>query len=642
MRYLSLFSGIEAASVAWEPLGWIPVAFAEVDKFPCAVLAHHYPAVPNLGDVTRITEQQIQRLGPIDLVVFGSPCQDVSVAGKREGLKGERSGLFFDAMRIVRWSGARYAVFENVPGLFSSNDGRDFASVVGEMVGVSPDVPDGGWQNAGVFLGPNGLLEYAVLDAQYFGVPQRRRRVFAVADFGDWSSRPPILLEPNSMCGNTQAGQEARAPVAALTSTGVGTCGADDNQAQAGHLIAPTIKRDYDIGYGDAEIRGGLIASTGDLSHCLNAGGMHRQDFETETLISPTLRAGGNTSGGHRPPGTDVDTCESLIVTHPLCARYDSSEDGCGRGIPLVAPTLKSKYLCEHSSLNTSAVRRLTPVECARLQGFQEIERSVLILVCCSDLLKNSALAEIRSLRSQASALPVVDRSLKRGAGRAESHSNIRLAGQDWPVAVDVLTNFGRQEVRLRSQDALLWSASHAADTNSSLLRMPQADFVRLSALTMGCLVPTTLTGLVDATQASIFPATGTELAALSVNEIMELARDADALKRATRDCMMSITSQVLPDSPHYEQNLATWSCCAAAAIASFIQNRTLTASSFALRFTSRTEYLDVPFRGKPAADGNKYKALGNSMAVPVMAYIGKRIDLVDKASRQTISEVAA
>ena len=121
MRYLSLFSGIEAASVAWHPLGWECVAVSEIEKFPSAVLKHHYPNVLNLGDVTKITEEDIKNLGHIDLVVFGSPCQDLSIAGKGLGFNGARSGLFTTAIRIVQWAklhcGCRFALWENVLGI---------------------------------------------------------------------------------------------------------------------------------------------------------------------------------------------------------------------------------------------------------------------------------------------------------------------------------------------------------------------------------------------------------------------------------------------------------------------------------------------------------------------------------------------
>lgn len=238
MRYLSLFSGIEAATVAWNPLGWQAVAYAEVDAFACALLKHYYPNVPNLGDVTAITRERIEQLGHIDVVVFGSPCQDLSVAGKRSGLKGARSGLFFVAMDIVRWSNARIALWENVPGAFSSNGGKDFAAVVGEMVGMEFDVPDGGWRNSGVAVGPDGLLEWCVLDAQHFGVPQRRRRIFALRDIGDWQNRPPILLEPQSLCGNSAPSREARESVTPTTEGRAGRSGAN-NFSTSGGLIGP-------------------------------------------------------------------------------------------------------------------------------------------------------------------------------------------------------------------------------------------------------------------------------------------------------------------------------------------------------------------------------------------------------------------
>jgi len=209
VRYLSLFSGIEAASVAWGDLGWECAAVAEVEPFPCTVLAHHHPGVPNLGDVTKITEATIQALGHIDIVVFGSPCQDLSVAGQRRGLINEhgditRSGLFFTAINIFHWSGARFALWENVPGAFSSGQGRDFASVVSFMTGLDDvAVPPNGWGTEGAALGDNGLLEWGTLDAQWFGVAQRRRRVFALLDTGNWASRPPILLEPEGLRGDS-------------------------------------------------------------------------------------------------------------------------------------------------------------------------------------------------------------------------------------------------------------------------------------------------------------------------------------------------------------------------------------------------------------------------------------------------------
>ena len=235
MRYLSLFSGIEACSVAWEPLGWKPVAFAEWDDFPKAVLKYHWPDVPDLDDVTKITEEDLEKLGPFELLVGGSPCQDLSVAGKRAGLRNDdgsltRSGLFDHQMRIFelarKINGCRFCLWENVPGSFSSNEGRDFAYILGSMVDREVPVPRDGWRNSGVCLSEDGsrIVEWRVLDAQYVGVPtpvpQRRRRVFALLDTGAWWSRPPILFEREGVPGDSRKSQEAWEGPAGCTPSG--------------------------------------------------------------------------------------------------------------------------------------------------------------------------------------------------------------------------------------------------------------------------------------------------------------------------------------------------------------------------------------------------------------------------------------
>ena len=215
LRYLSLFSGIEAATVAWKPLGWEAVAFAQYEpgdniQFPSKVLQYHYPEVPNLGDVTKITEEQIKALGHIDLVVGGSPCTDLSIAGLRKGLVNEdgsltRSGLFDYQMQIFEWARknneCEWMLFENVPGAFSSNEGNDFGYILGSMVQGDVPVPKDGWKNSGVCVSESGdrIVEWRVLDAQYFGVPQRRRRVFALLRAGAWGGDPPVLFESESL-----------------------------------------------------------------------------------------------------------------------------------------------------------------------------------------------------------------------------------------------------------------------------------------------------------------------------------------------------------------------------------------------------------------------------------------------------------
>jgi DNA (cytosine-5)-methyltransferase 1 len=188
--HLDLFSGVGGFSLAFERAGFETLAFSEIEPFPCSVLAQRFPGVPNLGDISEITATQLEALGEIDVVTFGSPCQDWSVAGKRMGMKGHRSSLFHEAIRVIRIVRPRYGVFENVPGLFSSAYGWDFASVLDEMA-------------------ESGALDIAwsVLDAQWFGVPQRRRRIFLVADFGG-ERAGEILSIAEGVCRDLEKSRE--------------------------------------------------------------------------------------------------------------------------------------------------------------------------------------------------------------------------------------------------------------------------------------------------------------------------------------------------------------------------------------------------------------------------------------------------
>lgn len=251
MIYGSVCSGIEAASVAWHPLGWRASFLSEIEAFPRAVLAHHYPDTPIHGDFTTIAAGQYD---PIDLLVGGTPCQSFSIAGLRGGLDDDRGNLALEYLRLADRLRPRWLVWENVPGVLSSNGRRDFGAILGGMVELGYG------------------FAYRVLDAQFFGVAQRRRRVFVVGYLGDWRRAAAVLFERHSLSGHPAPRREAGPSVAALTAQGVGTCGADDNQGQAGHLIA----------------------STGHTAHCLNAGGMGRQDYETETLIAHAFRTTGN------------------------------------------------------------------------------------------------------------------------------------------------------------------------------------------------------------------------------------------------------------------------------------------------------------------------------------------------------------
>jgi DNA (cytosine-5)-methyltransferase 1 len=200
MKYGSVCSGVEAATVAWHSLGWQPQWFSEIEKFPSAVLKHHYPAVPNHGDMTKFKEWNDDR--PIDVLVGGTPCQSFSVAGLRKGLDDPRGNLMLTYLAIAERYAPKWIVWENVPGVLSSNRGRDF----------------------GTFLGALGQLGYGfayrVLDAQYFGVAQRRKRVFVVGYLGDWRRAAAVLFERESLSGHPAPSREAGQKVAPTVTTG--------------------------------------------------------------------------------------------------------------------------------------------------------------------------------------------------------------------------------------------------------------------------------------------------------------------------------------------------------------------------------------------------------------------------------------
>lgn len=295
MRFGSVCSGIEAASVAWEPLGWKAEFFSEIEPFPSAVLAHHYPTVPNYGDMNAFASWPDARL---DVLVGGTPCQSFSVAGLRGGMADPRGNLALVYLALANRYRPRWIVWENVPGVLSSSGGRDF----------------------GAFLGGLGELGYGwayrVLDAQYFGVPQRRRRVFVVGYLGDWRRAAAVLFEPASLRGDSPPRREARERVAnALTERPDRGGGNSEGQ----RLVAGTMKANSGGGGlgTDFDCDGGLIAFGGnrcsgpiDVAAALQAhGGPNgRTDFGSETFVTHSLRADG----------------------------FDASEDGTGRGTPLV------------------------------------------------------------------------------------------------------------------------------------------------------------------------------------------------------------------------------------------------------------------------------------------------------------------
>jgi DNA (cytosine-5)-methyltransferase 1 len=339
-RYGSVCSGIEAATAAWHHMGWEAAFFSEIEKFPCAVLEHHYPDVPLHGDFTTIKENEY---GKIDLLVGGTPCQSFSIAGLRGGLDDDRGNLALEFCRLAQREQPRWIVWENVPGVLSSNGGRDFGSILGAL----EDLGYG--------------LAYRVLDAQYFGVAQRRRRVFVVGYLGDWRPAAAVLFERHSMSGHPAPSRQARQEAAGAVATGTGGSGGDGRERPdlAGPLTAGMHKGPR----GTEAVESGHVVAYSITP--MNSG----KDYKArETDISQPLMAGGPVGGNQ---GGDFILQQGVAHTEPA---FTDTYNGAVTGE--VAATLGAKSGDGLSSgpslLQGSTVRRLTPVECERLQGFPD------------------------------------------------------------------------------------------------------------------------------------------------------------------------------------------------------------------------------------------------------------------------------
>lgn len=303
MRYLSLFSGIEAASVAWRPLGWEPVAFSEIDPFCCDLLEQRFPGVPNLGDVT--AEDFVERakaLGKIDLIVGGSPCQSFSVAGLRRGLHDDRGNLTLRFVEVVHGIDPEWVVWENVPGVLNHPDnpfGCFLAGLVGADAALVPSGAGAGvdarkagsggrWTGAGLALGPLRSAAWRIQDAQWHGVAQRRRRVFVVSGRAGDDRCAEVLLERAGVRGDPPTrrakGEGTTHDVApCLGASGRGVERGGDSRGQDPVVAC----------FGGNDTGGAIDVATACNAH----GGTGRHDFESETFVAGTLQAPGKAAG---------------------------------------------------------------------------------------------------------------------------------------------------------------------------------------------------------------------------------------------------------------------------------------------------------------------------------------------------------
>ena len=494
MIFGSVCSGIEAASVAWHPLGWRAAFLSEIDAFPRAVLQHHYPHVPLHGDFTTIKEGDY---AAIDLLVGGTPCQAFSVAGLRKGFADERGNLTLEFVRLAQRLRPRWLVWENVPGVLSIDGGRAFGSFLGGLAELGYG------------------FAYRVLDAQHFGVPQRRRRVFVVGYFGDWRPPAAVLFESESLRRDLTPRRKARESVAGTLAS----------RTSAGGGLGT-----------DMELDGGLIAFGGnnmsgslDVATAVNAhGGPHgRLDFESETFVTRSFRAEG----------------------------CDSSEDGIGRGTPFVPVAFSCKDHGADAGVTAPTLRAM---------------------------------------------------------GHSGSHANAggQLAvAQPYTLAIRGREDAHRLEYRQDgTANAILTPNGGRAGIGVGAVAIP---INMQSAVKNGVKSPNG-TGIGEP---------GDPAPTLGAND-----QHAVAFAQNTRDELRYIGGDgqvvgALAAEPGMKQQ---------SYIQQAMQVRRLTPRECERLQGFPDDYTQVSHRGKPAADGPRYKALGNSMAVPCMRHIGERINEVE------------
>ncbi len=358
MKYGSVCSGVEAATAAWHPLGWEPQWFSEIEKFPSAVLAHHYPNVPNLGDMTKFKEWPSDR--SIDLLVGGTPCQSFSVAGLRKGLDDPRGNLMLTYVAIAARYKPRWLVWENVPGVLSSNKGRDFGTLL-------------------TALGEIGYgFAYRICDAQYFGVAQRRRRVFVVGYLGDWRRAAAVLFERESMSGHPAPSREAGQKAAPTVTQGAPFSRTGNERVETDALVSKCLTSL--VGQANCGETEQFVTENkwpADVASTLNASFGDKQGLEDQhinggaPLFVPVAFGAQNSAAQGDSVSTEVTPTLDKSKT-PAVAIGWSEELNAMKNLQPTIQRGGAGGRHEGVMQPNTQVRRLTPVECERLQGFSD------------------------------------------------------------------------------------------------------------------------------------------------------------------------------------------------------------------------------------------------------------------------------
>jgi DNA (cytosine-5)-methyltransferase 1 len=516
MRYASVCDGIGAAHVAWQPLGWECAWTSEIEPFPAAVVDHHWK-LKNLGDMTKLTQEMLNECGPISLLCGGTPCQSFSVAGLRKGLEDPRGNLALRFTQLVGVLRPEWVVWENVPGVLSSGEGRDFGTFLGALAELGYG------------------FAYRVLDAQWFGVAQRRRRVFVVAHARDWRRAAAVLFERESLFGNPPTrgakGERVTGPIAGC-SNGGGANGPGRTADDADSLIWRGVDQansEVCVGYAgtlncDKGQQGGIVAFKENMSTPDAAVGLGT------TLQAENFHAVAYTKRKRAQSTTDDETWVPGEVS-PTMSCFDQGDT---RATTVVAFTQNCRD------------------EVRQINGDGQIAGALA--------------AEAGSHQTNYVAFDVHGTLATKGASMTDCHTALRARppGQSEASTTTVVAFAQNQLGEVRMNAEVMGTVN--TNQNASGRNTPM---VAYDSDTIGTIRSNTRNNSDPVTEAAMHVMHGMAVRRLTPKECERL--------------------QGFPDG-----------------------------------------YTDVTYRNKPAADGPRYRALGNSMAVPVMAWIGQRIAEVE------------
>lgn len=624
MIYASVCSGVEAASLAWMPLGWKAAWFSEIEPFPCEVLKQRFPDVPNLGDMTKIKGEEYR--GTVDLLVGGTPCQGFSVAGKQGGLNDPRSGLAMSYCRLLETMRPRWFVWENVPGVFSTGGGEDFKTFIRAIDEIGYSVA---WR---------------VLDAQYVrvdgfprAVPQRRRRVFVVGHLGaDWRYPASVLFEPEILYRNTPPRRTEGKSITGDSAVCSGTAGRFWDESGVNPTLNQCSQNSGTIGASNQElfsqdangivmcVESGQTCATVNIEHSpsltcnhdhpyvgvfnSHAGGSarsisysedcsftlgtehapaicyenHRQDARIRKVdCSPTIAAKAGTGGGNLPIVQSFAIAENIIGRKP--------ENG-GNGNGFSEELAYTQNTCGIMGIaNNSKLRYLLPVECERLMGFPEVD-----VLEIGKMTKDEFIAwEISTGNIVVDTENGLVYSTRTGGGR-KAEEPILLKGCETPTGYLVVSLREKEDKRQCRIHRIVWIAAHG---------IPPA------GMTVDHIDNNKKNNRLDNLQ--LMTAVGNSM-------------------KAHSDGIVGHKSKITEEQSNEIVTLYQEHAIPIRKLAEVYG----ISKSRVHQLIHRDDWTRIPWRGKPAEqcpDSPRYKACGNSMCVNVMRWIGMRIEQVER-----------